>query len=221
MRTLRLPILSLVLCALLTVLLSACSSRPTDFYMLAADTEPLSAATMPETTLALGGIMIPAYLDRPSVVVLAGEGTGLTVPRFNVWAEPLQQGLRRVMASMLAKPLYEEGVTVLPRGADRGDTDFALHMEIVRLDADANGNVVLEARWTLVNREDKRVAGRGSFAASDKIDMPAFGSSAMFNSVVEAESRLVQTYAKELSAELKRIVRKERARGTARTGRDR
>ena len=217
MKTLRLTILCLFLCGLL----AACSSRPTDFYMLAADTEPLSAAHMPETTLALGGVMIPAYLDRPSVVVLAGEGTGLTVPRFNVWAEPLQQGLRRVMASMLAKPLYEEGVTVLPRGADRGDTDFALHMEIVRLDADDNGNVVLEARWTLVNRETKSVAGRGSYAAKDMIAMPAFGSSAMFNSVVEAESKLVQAYARELATELKRLIRQERARGAARTAQDR
>lgn len=213
MRTLRLSVLCLLVCGLL----SACASRPTDFYMLAADSEPLGAVSLPETTLALGGVMLPAYLDRPGVVVLADQGTGLTVPRFNVWAEPLQQGLRRVLSSMLAKPLYVEGVTVLPRGAERSGTDFALHMEIVRLDADASGNVVLEALWTLVNRQEKRVAGRGSFAARDRIEnMPAFGSSEMFNKVVEAESRLVQAYAKNLAAELARLVRQERAKGAVR-----
>lgn len=211
MKCTRTPLLFL-LCVLMAGLLSACSSRPTEFYMLAADSTPLSAPSMPEPTMALGFLTVPGYLDRPGVVVLAAEGTGLTVPRFNVWAEPLQQGLRRVIASMLTEPLCHAGVTVTPHGAERPGTDFVLHQEIVRFDADASGRVVMEARWSLFNRNTRRVCGKGSFAAREQVSMPAFGSEAMFNTVVAAESKLVQAYARAITPELVRLVQQELAK---------
>lgn len=211
MRCTRLP-LALLLCVLCAGLLSACSSRPTEFYMLSGDSTPLSAATMPEPTMALGAVSVPGYLDRLGVVVLADEGTSLTVPRFNIWAEPLQQGLRRVISSMLTEPLCQAGVTVMPFGADNPRTDFVLHQEIVRLDADTSGRVVMEARWALISRNSRSVCGRGSFAFQEQVDMPAFGTEAMFNTIVAAESRLVQAYARAITPELARLVKQELAK---------
>lgn len=199
-----------VLVLLCVSLLAGCGqSRPTDFYMLASDHAPLNAANLPTKTLAIGALIVPGYLDRPGVVVRAADGTGLTVPRFNVWAEPLQQGMRRVLTSMLAEPMLRENVTMLPMGADRPDTTYALHIEVLRFDADTKGQVVLEARWALLDRENRTMLGRGSFASSETVNMPPFGTSQMFDVVVSAESRLVQAFARDLARVLpKSLARK-------------
>lgn len=211
--------LLVLLCA---SLLSGCGqSRPTDFYMLASDHVPLNAASLPTRTMAIGALIVPGYLDRPGVVVRAADGTGLTVPRFNVWAEPLQQGMRRVLSSMLAEPMLRENVTMLPMGADRPDTTYALHIEVLRMDADTKGNVVLEARWALLDRENRTMLSRGSFASSETVNLPPFGTSQMFDAIVAAESRLVQGFARDLAKVLpktleRRVHKPDRPDRTAR-----
>lgn len=193
-------------CLVLSLFTAACGqSRPTDFYMLSGPVPPEGSVTLPRTTLGIGHLAVPGYLDRPGVVVVDEKGTSVNVPRFNVWAEPLNQGIRRVVAGTLSGPLLERGVTTLPTGGDSAWTDYALHMEVMRMDADTAGNVLFAARWTLVERATRTSLLRGSFVKREKVSMPPFGSREMFNTMVEAESGLVVQCAEQMAREISAV----------------
>lgn len=193
--------LALCLACVLCLALSACgTSRPVDFYLLDSASQPLSVPHMPRTTLSIEQIVLPGYLDRNGIVMRDDKGTSLDVARFNVWAEPLNQGIQRVLVDKLTAPLLQHGITVLPYQTNIFGAVYALYVEVLRLDADKAGRVVLETRWTVIDREQNRVLDRGSFAAEEKVDLPEFGSGQMFDVIVAAESRLVQQLGHEIAS---------------------
>ncbi len=195
------------LLCLVLLLAAGCSSRPTDFYMLNGSGTPVNAVSMPRTTLAIEQVLLPGYLDRTGIVVRGSNGTSLTVPRFSVWAEPLQQGVQRVLAEMLATPMLQAGITVLPYQTSNLSAWYSLLVEIIRFDADRSGLVQLESRWTLVDRNQTRVMARGNFAAEERVSLPEFGTQQMFDVIVEAESRLLQRLSNKLAMQLPAHVR--------------
>ena len=200
--------LRVLVCLSCLVVLSGCgASRPMEFYMLDAGVEPVNVGILPETIVAIGALDVPSYLDRQSIVVLQSRGTGIEVPRFNTWAEPLAQGIRRVLAATMTRDMLDAGITVLAQGGDRPDTTYSLHVEIQRLDCDTDGHAVLEARWGLLSRHERRMILRGGFALSEDIRLPPFGSHAMFDEVVAAESRLVQAFGRDLTVRLLEVLR--------------
>ncbi|MDO5536899.1 MAG: PqiC family protein [Desulfovibrionaceae bacterium] len=192
----------LALCLLCLSLLGCGISRPTDFYLLDGTSDPLSVPHMPRTTLTVEQIVLPGYLDRSGIVIRDDGGSGLNVASFNVWGEPLEQGVHRVLVNMLTAPLLQHGITVLPYQSANFGIWYHLYVEVLRLDADRSGRVVLEARWTLVDRTGNKVLDRGSFAAEERLNMPEFGSDSMFNAVVGAESRLLQQMGRDLAERL-------------------
>lgn len=206
-RGLRGSLLGALFAFCLLALAGCGASRPTDFYMLESGAAPLNAGILPETTVAIGALQIPAYLDRQGIVVLQSEGTSIEVPRFNIWAEPLPQGIRRVLAATMAGDMLNAGVTMLPQGGDRPDTTYTLHVEILRLDCDTNGHATLEARWVLLSRHERRTLLRGGFALSEDVHLSPFGTHAMFDEVVAVESRLVQAFGKDMTARILDVLR--------------
>ncbi len=196
-----------VLLCLAALLAAGCSSRPTEFYLLNGAGTPVNSQHMPRTTMAIEQVLLPGYLDRGGIVVRGENGTSLTVPSFNVWAEPLQQGVQRVLAEMLSAPMLQTGITVLPYQNSSVSAWYALIVEILRFDADRTGLVQLEARWSLVDRTQTRVLNRGNFAAEERVSMPEFGTAEMFDVVVGAESRLLQRFGAELAAQLPQYLR--------------
>ncbi len=192
-------ILLLVTALISLSLLSACSSRQSDYYMLESTAPAVSADHMPRTTLVVEEIAMPGYLDRNNVVVRDAKGTHLAVANFNIWAEPLQQGIQRVLAHKLTGPLLNAGITVMPYQSSVVAPMYAAYIEVVRMDADRGGHVTLESRWTLIDVRNNQVLDRGSFAAQETVDMPSFGSQEMFRTVVEAQSRLVEQFGDKLA----------------------
>ncbi len=180
-------------------LLSACSSRQSDYYMLESSAPAVHADHMPRTTLVVEEIAMPGYLDRNNIVVRDAKGSHLAVASFNIWAEPLQQGMQRVLAQKLTEPLLNAGITVLPYQSSVVAPMYATYIEVVRMDADRSGHVALESRWTLIDVRNNQVLDRGSFAAQETVDMPAFGSQEMFRTVVEAQSRLIEQFGDKLA----------------------
>ena len=182
-------------------LLSACSSRQSDFYMLSSTAPAVHADHMPRTTLVVEEVVMPGYLDRNNIVVRdADGGSHLAVASFNIWAEPLQQGMQRVLAQKLTEPLLKAGITVLPYQSSVVAPMYAAYIELVRLDADRSGRVALESRWTLIDVRNNQVLDRGSFAAQETVDMPSFGSQEMFRTVVDAQSRLIEQFGDRLAS---------------------
>jgi uncharacterized protein len=126
--------------------LAACSSAPSHYYVLSA--QPGAARLTPEgltgTTVAIGEIKLPGALDRPQIARRLGPNQ-LDYAETERWAGPLDEMLRRVLATDLRSRLSEGYVLVDNDSASPAKLTIAL--DITRFDADKAGEVTLEASW--------------------------------------------------------------------------
>ena len=134
----------------LLVFLAGCGTTPqSDYYILSA---PVSALpTGNEPTLGIGPIFIPEYLNRNSMVYLAGDNE-LEIASFERWAEPIGDGVQRVLAVNLATMLDTQNVTAFPWSRSHSP-DYAVRLQIVGLDADST-RASLMAEWVLLSGAD-------------------------------------------------------------------
>ncbi|MBD5627622.1 MAG: membrane integrity-associated transporter subunit PqiC [Desulfovibrio sp.] len=177
-----LTLMALFLC--LAALAGCGRSTPTNYYLLESGMPPLTADDLPPATLRVAMVEVPSYLNRNNIVSRVAGETRLILAEFHLWAEPVSNGVRRVVEETLTPPLLEAGVTVLPTGTANGG-DYVLLLDVQRLDGNFNEKAVLESRWTLLDKKDAPLA-EGIFAAEEMVE----GSD--YNMLVAAESRLVR-----------------------------
>lgn len=202
--------LSVLLCLLTVLLLSACGkSAPTRYYLLESGEKPFAAPSLPSTSLRIAHVGIPGYLDRQAVVSRSDGNPLLDVNNFDIWAEPLEQGVRRVLREVLSQPLLAGDIAV--QTTDDAGWKAALLVDILRLDGAPGETVRLEARWSLLDSAD-RVMARGSFADSAACPAAQPGTTAT-SSLVRTQSLLVQRFGRALAPEIIRALHGRRHTG--------
>lgn len=153
-----------LVCALLPIALgsTACSflspeADPTRFAVLAAvDEMPgvhAEQATQTDIVLGLGPIVVPEYLLRPEVQTRLG-GTRLVPSPTELWGEPLDRGLERVLAVDLAQTFGARRVVVHPWYAS-DVPDVQVRIQFLRFEREAADRVVLRARWSVAEPGSK------------------------------------------------------------------
>ncbi len=178
----------LLLSILLLCSLTACGhSVPTAFYALESASGPAQADTLPERTLRIARVAMPAYLDRNGIVSRSKGRSRIDVGTVHVWAEPLAYGIARVRNEELTAPLLAKGLAVLP-AASEDKADYTLYVDLLRLDGGLGHVTELAAHWT-VERADGERMGKGLFAARDD------ALSGSYEDMAAAQSRLVQQLA--------------------------
>lgn len=184
-----------IIIMLIFLALAACGrSTPTNYYMLESSATPVQADAMPAKTLRVAQVEAPAYLNRNNIVSRVQSQSRLILAEFHVWAEPVSNGVRRVIEETLARPMLDNGVTVLPSGTEeRGD--YVLLLDLQRLDGNFNEKAMLESYWTLLDKNDKPVA-RGLYSSEEMVN------GADYNTLVNAESSLVSGFGKYLAKQL-------------------
>lgn len=176
-------------------LLLACGrSSPTNYYLLESSLGSVQVDKMPRKSLRIAQVEIPAYLSRNNIVSRVKGETRLIVAEFHLWAEPVGNGVRRVVEEMLTPPLLKEGISVLPASTE-SRTDYTLLLDVQRLDGNFDEKAVLESRWTLLDAND-RVVERGLFSAEEMVP------GADYNVLVAAESKLLRDFGKYLAQKL-------------------
>lgn len=134
-------------------------SPTTHYYLLSSlDAKQPGDETLlrKDLRLALEPVEIPDYLARPQIVYRQG-GHRLILGEMDLWAEDLDQGLARVMVENIAKLSGSDQVWRLPTKKNMG-ADFHLGIQWLRFELDAEGRVVLMARWQLRNRGGRAYA---------------------------------------------------------------
>lgn len=100
-----------------TLHLSACfgSSAPTSYYLLSAANVPRAATAEMQRTknLGLGPVELAPYLDREAISV-RGQASELIISNQYLWAEPLKDGISRVLFESLSVNLNDTNVFVFP-----------------------------------------------------------------------------------------------------------
>lgn len=137
--------------SLLPLLVTACAlTRPvrdTAARHLLDTAVPARAATAVQPAVAVAKPALPAYLDRPQLVQRGTNGE-MRVLEDQLWSEPLDAGIARVLAANLAR-LTGSGAILPASGFVALDYDRLVELSIERCEPGPDGHLVLEAAWKL------------------------------------------------------------------------
>jgi len=161
--------------------LLACSAPPvppTTRYLLRVP-EREGSGPVETADVGLGAVRVAPYLRETGLMVETGPHQ-VRPARFHRWAEPLSEGVRRLLRSELSRALGREVAAVPAGGADPATL---LEVQIDRLHASLGGRALLVARWRVV-RDGRATAFRHVRSAP----LPRDG----YAGVVEAEIGLLR-----------------------------
>jgi hypothetical protein len=134
----------------LGLVLSGCgTSPPNNYYVLTPHEFPAANGETP--ALGVGPIEVPEYLKRRSMVYQR-EGNTLKVASMDMWGEPLQDGIQRVLVLNLSGLLNTQDVSFFPWHPGRAP-DFGVKINVLQMDANEH-EATLKAEW-LVYRSTK------------------------------------------------------------------
>jgi len=184
----------------LLFLLTGCAGRSpqTSFYQLVplADLDGEQAITKPlDISVGIGPLTIPDYLKRPQIVTRRSNSQ-LQIEEFHRWAGQLEKGIGAVIVDNLTDQLGSERVVTFPW--DRfAKPDFRVVYDIQRFDGIPGEEAVLKVRWTVFDT---------ATGTADRVRGKMYRlrvESSEFKSLVEAQSRLLGQFSRDLGAELR------------------
>jgi uncharacterized lipoprotein YmbA len=149
-------------CAL-PLLAIGCSSPQPNLYTLAP--RPGTPIDRPLPSVALQSVGVAKYLDRPQIV-RHRSAYELAVSDAARWGEAMDEMVPRVLVDDLAQRLPATPIATASSGMVP-EAKRILTVDIDRFDADPDGTVVLEARWSL------RSGARDGKMQTTRIAVPA------------------------------------------------
>jgi uncharacterized lipoprotein YmbA len=200
-----LPNVPLVGLAALCALTAGCltlggGSHPTNFYLLSAmpqeDAEETSEAA--KLLVGVGPIAVPEYLNRSQLVVRTGTNE-LRLDELHQWAEPLADGIARVVAANLTELLPVEAI-YFPWRSSRS-IDYQLVVQVASFETDPAGAATLELSWAIRQPgTSERLMGR-----SDVYRIEGTGTSSADR--VSAMSQALEAFSRDVAAVLRAQLR--------------
>jgi len=192
----------LVPCGVALLVLSGClgTTPPTHFYLLpprtSGDTASPVSAGPRDLTLAVGPVTVPPYLDRPQIVTRTSRAK-LNLADFEQWAGPLADTIARVLSEDLALLIPTERVVLYPWPRTM-DPDYQLSVEVLQFERGPGNQVVLVARWSLLDRDAKELALRTS-----RLTLTASGTD--YEATATAMGQALETLAQDMATTLRSI----------------
>ena len=176
-------------------------SGPTNFYML-SPLSPTQAGTSAATAegrirIGLATVVIPEYLNRNEIVFNL-DNTVYQLAEFNQWAEPLNDNLTRVLAENLTNLLHGDSIDVFLASDSSIPADYRLEVDVLRLDGNLGGQVVLISQWALLETEqDNLILMRRA-----EYQEPAADNT--YKGLVLANSRTIERLSRDMAAAIKK-----------------
>ncbi len=175
------------------------TKQSTRFYVLNAPFSPGVQKELDEgkecLAIGLGPVNIPEYLNRPQIITRVGPNE-LKAAEFHRWAEPLKENVARVLGVNLSSLLCIKSLSVFPW---KGPTpiDYRIEVEVIRMDGNIGGDVVLIARWSISDRD-----GRAVLFSKETSYSETAGSKA-YEALVSAQSRALAALSRDIAEALK------------------
>ena len=98
-------------------------------------------------SLGIGPVSLPGYLDRQEIVTRIAQNQ-IRLSEHDRWAEPLEEGVTRILSQNVASLLRVERITSYPWPVDRRPL-YHVEIELLRFETDSGQEAHLAARWTL------------------------------------------------------------------------
>lgn len=163
---------------------------PSRFFVLT----PLPAAepgTPHVSSIGVGPVRFPQYLDRPEVVTRVGPNE-VKPATFDYWAGSLSRQFETVLAENLQTLVGAERVQIYPWYA-KARPEIAVEVDVVRFEASGKGRVELVARWQIRKGSELEVLRSGESTLSGTAGAGGPGAAA------EALSGLLGDFSRELA----------------------
>lgn len=178
----------------LSALLSACGTTPqSTHYLLTATLDGVPTQQSP--AIGVGPIEIPEYLNR-NTLAYRGDGNELKIDQQARWAEPLEDGISRVVSLNLAGLLNTENVRTYPWHPKR-PPDFGVKVRILGMDA-LNGEAVLISEWFVYRPAQENTGERKISRHSLTLD----GQQAVSGQLAVAYSTLLLQLSEDIAASI-------------------
>lgn len=198
-------ILAILMLGALWVVHSGCASSPSvRFYTLSPST-----TTVPEIkpsaadgclSFGIGPIKIPDYLDQPQIVTRITPHE-IEMAEFDRWAERLEDNFTRVLVKNLSNLLCTKTIVLFPwRGGI--PIDYRIEMEVLRLDGSLGGDVSLEAWWTILSGDGKKMLLNKKSTFTEAVGGKDYGS------LVAAQSRTIGGLSREIAGAIETFSKK-------------
>jgi uncharacterized protein len=101
----------------------------------------------PALSLGVGPVTLPGYLDRQEIVTRVAQNQ-VRLSEYDRWAEPLEEGVGRVVSQNVASILRAERITSYPWPIDRKPL-YQVELEVLRFETNNAQEAHLAARWTI------------------------------------------------------------------------
>ncbi|AZN35318.1 PqiC family protein [Iodobacter ciconiae] len=175
----------------LCLLLSACSSMPVTRYYRLPDVAVQQTAARAERPVVQIDIRLADFLSAGGIAYQQGE-VGITLAQQNLWAERLQEGIKRVLVARMQQ--YQPARLWLGSLPDTRVSTLSLEMN--QFNGRDDGKAVLAGRWYLRNAEQKLIV-QSSFQL--EVAQQGAGYEALVLALGEGLDQLSQNISKELS----------------------
>ncbi len=175
----------------LLCLLTACSSVPvTRYYRLADVPLPPTSVVSVDRPVVLLDIKLADFLSGGGIAYQQGE-VGLTLAQQNLWAERVQEGVKRVLVARMQQ--YQPSQLWLGSAPDaRINT---LTIELSQFNGRDDGKALLGGRWVLRNAEQKLLMQSPFYL---EVAQQGAGYDALVQALGEGLDRLSQNISKDL-----------------------
>jgi uncharacterized lipoprotein YmbA len=194
-----------------SIALASCAvSDPTRYYTLdqagAGRTESKTQPSTPGSSAAgamsigIGPVIMPGYLDRIQIVTRTGTDQ-VEISVYRRWAEPLEDGIARILAEEIGARVPTERVVMFPwRGVVARTIQYQVIVAVMRFDGPSGGDVTLDTRWRILGGDGKELMFKRT-----TVTEPAAGPG--YEPMVAAMARALVTLSKEIAAEIQALPR--------------
>jgi len=125
------------------------------FYVLSASGKAQAEIHANQNlTIGIAPVETPGYLQSTRIAVRRGTNE-IYYSEYRQWAEHLDKGIQRVLASDLSALL--PSARVITSAWQSGDVKSEVHVSIQRFELDESGEATLECEWRILSPENGRV----------------------------------------------------------------
>jgi uncharacterized lipoprotein YmbA len=190
--TVRHPRLLLAL-ACATMAVGGCGRSPgSRFYTLTPTASP-GGAPPAAVTVAVGPVSIPAFVDRPQLV-LQVESNQVFIDEFNRWAAPLGDAIARTVAGNLSVLLGTPRVVAGPLA--NFDPEYRVAIDVLRFESTPGQGVFVDAVWVV-----RAALGGATTSGLTAAHEPTVGND--FDALAAAHSRALTDLSTDIAAAIR------------------
>ena len=187
------PIGGLLLCALLSACSGGSDTTPQTRYYMLNNQQPVVAKTADVPVVEVKLLELPGYLQQPNLVLQMADHQ-LHYARFDMWAEPLQDGLIKALTGDLNRVV--KGRRFVVAGQPSPDVDSHWIIKIDHFHADSDSKVVMAGEYWQQSKKGER--GHSTpFSLQRRLNQDGYGHSVVqMRALVEDLSQVLSSRAR-------------------------